>query len=115
MAERRGTFRRARQGLERLDGLLGHAGRLGICVLLTQADAMSFSRLKELLAATDGNLGAQLRKLEESGYVSVRKQFVERKPVSWYSLTAAGRRALGGHLGAMASIIRGAKTKRSRK
>ena len=58
-------------------------------VLLSTADALSFSRLKTLLNETDGNLGAQLRKLEDAGYVNVKKEFENRKPVSWYSLSAS--------------------------
>src|SRR6478672_8668788 len=81
-------------GLEQLDGLLQHRSRLGALVLLSGADALNFSRLKTLLDETDGNLGAQLRKLEDAGYIKVRKAFEERKPVSWYSITPPGQKAL---------------------
>jgi len=77
-------------------------------VLLSGSD-LTFSRLKELLDETDGNLGAQLRKLEEAGYVLVNKQFVDRKPVSWYALSPAGSKALKAHLKAMEGIIKMAK------
>ena len=109
MAERTGQHERARNGLDRLDPLLQHRSRLGALVLLTGADALSFSKLKSLLDETDGNLGAQLRKLEDAGYVAVRKEFVERKPVSWYTLTGGGRRALKSHLSAMEAIMRSAE------
>src|SRR5205823_10992824 len=92
-------------GLDGLDPMLQHRSRLGACVLLSTADALSFSRLKTLLNETDGNLGAQLRKLEDAGYVKVKKEFESRKPVSWYSLSASGRRALKSHLGAMETLI----------
>src|SRR6476659_8382710 len=91
----------ATPGLGQLDPILQHRSRLGACVLLSTVDVLSFSRLKTLLAESDGNLGAQLRKLEDAGYVSVNKEFVDRKPVSWYSLTPQGLRALKGHLKAM--------------
>ena len=61
-----------------------------------------------MLGETDGNLGAQLRKLEEAGYVEVTKAFADRKPVSWYALTDAGRRALKAHLAAMEALVRSA-------
>jgi DNA-binding MarR family transcriptional regulator len=95
----------AAKGLDRLDPLLQHRSRLGTMVLLSDVDAMSFSRLRDLLKETDGNLGAQLRKLEEAGYVGVRKEFNNRKPVSWYSLLPAGRSALRNHLKALDSLI----------
>jgi DNA-binding MarR family transcriptional regulator len=98
----------ARDGIAGLDPLLHHPSRLGALVLLSNVDAMAFSRLKTLLGETDGNLGAQLRKLEEAAYVAVKKEFVERRPVSWYSLSAAGRKALRSHLGAMRKVIESA-------
>lgn len=76
-----------------------------MCVLLSRYDRLSFSRFKELTGETDGNLGANLRKLEDEGYVSVAKEFQERKPVSWYELTPVGRKALRAHLDAMSRVI----------
>ena len=70
---------RTQTTLAALDDLLQHRSRLGACVLLSTSDALTFSRLRTLLDETDGNLGAQLRKLEEAGYVSVDKRFEERE------------------------------------
>jgi DNA-binding MarR family transcriptional regulator len=95
-------------GLDGMDALLQHRSRLGAMVLLTNADAMTFTRLRELLKETDGNLGAQLRKLEEAGYLAVDKRFAQRKPVSWYSLTPAGRKAITRHLAALQDVWRSA-------
>ncbi len=93
------------KSLENLDKLLEHRSRLGACVLLSNADRLSFSRLKELLNETDGNLGAHLRKLENSGYVDLDKQFENRRPVSWYTLSKGGRLALKKHLQALQVLI----------
>src|SRR5579863_2555890 len=90
-------------GLDRLDPLLQHRSRLGAMVLLARDGKMSFVRLRDALTETDGNLGAQLRKLEEAKYVSVTKEFQDRKPISWYSLTPAGRKSLSSHLRALES------------
>jgi len=98
--------------LERLgaiDRLLEHRVRLAISVLLSRYDRLSFSRLKELTGESDGSLGGHLRRLEDEGYVSVKKEFVDRKPVSWYRLATAGRRALAAHLKALDGLIRGAE------
>jgi DNA-binding PadR family transcriptional regulator len=51
-------------------------------------------RLRAQTEATDGNLGAQLLKLEEAGYVAVEKKFVVRKPQTLYRITETGRPAL---------------------
>ena len=93
------------EGLAALDDLLDHRSRLAACVLLSRADQLSFSRLKQLLGESDGNLGAQLRKLEDAGFITVRKAYQDRRPVTWYRLTAAGRKALIGHLDALARLI----------
>lgn len=91
--------------LDGLDDLLEHRSRLAACVLLSRSDQLSFSRLKQLLDESDGNLGAQLRKLEDAGYLSAHKAFLDRRPVTWYRLTAKGRKALLAHVDALARII----------
>lgn len=88
-----------------LDALLENRVRLAVCVLLSKADEITFSRFKALLEQTDGNLGAQLRKLEDAGYLALRREFRDRKPVTWYRLTAAGRRALASHLRHLHSLV----------
>lgn len=93
--------------LAALDSLLDHRVRLAICVLLSRYERLSFSRLKELTEETDGSLGAHLRKLEEEGYVKVRKEFVGRKPTTWYSLTPKGMSALAVHLEALTALLSG--------
>jgi DNA-binding MarR family transcriptional regulator len=95
--------------LPQLDDLLQHRARIGAAVLLARHERLSFSRLKELLKETDGNLGANMRKLEDAGYVSVRKEFQDRRPVTWYGLTAKGRRALSQHLSGLGQLIEQAR------
>jgi DNA-binding MarR family transcriptional regulator len=87
------------------DRLLEHRTRLGVCVLLGRHEALAFTRLRHLLDETDGSLGANLAKLEEAGYVAVEKSFENRRPTTWYRLTAAGRRALRGHLAALEQLV----------
>ena len=96
-----------------MDRILEHRTRLAICVLLSRNDAMNFSRLKDLLDETDGSLGAHLLKLERQGFVSVRKEFRDRKPVTWYSLSKRGKEALESHLASLARLIRQASGGRS--
>ena len=93
------------KALEGLDPALEHRTRLAIAVLLARHGEISFSRFKEQLDLTDGNLGAQLRKMEDSAYLKLRRDFVERRPVTWYSLTPAGRKALDRHMRALQAVI----------
>ncbi len=83
--------------------------RLQIMAALVTLDAgneVDFTYLRDLLDVTDGNLGAHLRKLEEAGYIAVNKIFVERKPHTYVSATAAGRQVFREHVEALESILK---------
>lgn len=93
------------KALDGLDAALEHRVRLAISVLLARHGEISFAAFKQQLALNDGNLGAQLRRLEDDGYIALRRAFAERKPVTWYRLTASGRKALDRHLRALQDVI----------
>ena len=95
--------------LDAFDPVLEHRVRLAIGVLLARHGEISFAAFKQQLQLTDGNLGSQLRKLEDAGYIALRRDFVERKPVTWYRLTAAGRKAVDRHLKALQAVIASAQ------
>ena len=75
-------------------------------VTLAPGDEVDFTYLRGLLKVTDGNLGAHLRKLEEAGYIDVNKTFVERKPHTYVSATAGGRKVFAEHVAALESILK---------
>jgi DNA-binding transcriptional ArsR family regulator len=68
--------------------------RLALLSLLSGVEEAEFIWLRSKTGATDGNLGAQLIKLEEAGYVVMEKRFVMRKPQTIYRITEPGRAAL---------------------
>jgi DNA-binding MarR family transcriptional regulator len=74
-------------------------------VTLGAEEEVDFTYLRDLLEVTDGNLGAHLRKLEESGYIQIKKEFVERKPRSFISATQPGREVFNQHVEALESIL----------
>jgi len=76
-----------------IDDVIHGRIRLGVVAYLSAVDSALFSELRDKVGATDGNLSAHLRKLEEAGYVGVEKNFVNRKPQTRLSLTPAGRKA----------------------
>jgi len=75
-------------------------------VTLEPTDEVDFTYLRDLLEVTDGNLGAHLRKLEEAGYISVNKVFVERKPRTYVTATPEGRKAFQEYVAALESILK---------
>ncbi len=76
-----------------IDDLIHSRIRLAIMTVLISNDFAEFTFLKEKIGTTDGNLSSHLAKLEEAGYINVTKKFVEKKPQTTYSITAAGRKA----------------------
>ena len=75
-------------------------------VILEPGKEVDFSYLRDLLEVTDGNLGAHLRKLEEASYIAVNKTFVNRKPRTYVSATAKGRKVFNEHVAALESILK---------
>lgn len=80
--------------------------RLGIMSALVVNERMDFNSLKHLLGVTDGNLASHLKSLEKSEYVSMRKEFLNRKPNTSYQATPAGIEAFKKHIQAIENLLR---------
>src|SRR5208282_3958812 len=76
----------------KLDRLIHDRLRLGILSALSVNPSLTFSDLKKLLDASDGNLSVHARKLEEAGYIQCAKSFEGRVPKTEYRLSAPGRK-----------------------
>lgn len=80
-----------------LDPLIHAPARLRIMVslaTLAEGDSLSFSRLRQLLDMTAGNLITHLRKLEDAGYLLTSKGADQGGTRTSVHLTQAGRAAL---------------------
>ena len=95
----------AGQVSESLDKLIHDRTRLGMISALAANEKLSFSDLKNLLNASDGNISVHARKLEHAGYVTCEKSFKGRTPLTEYSITADGRAALDQYLNHMEALI----------
>jgi DNA-binding MarR family transcriptional regulator len=76
-----------------IDDVIHGRIRLGVVAYLSAVESALFGELRDQVGATDGNLSAHLRKLEDAGYVRADKSFVNRKPQTRLSLTDDGRKA----------------------
>ena len=94
--------------LPELDPVVHGKLRLALLSLLASVEQADFTWLREKTGATDGNLGAQLLKLEEAGYVAVEKKFVQRKPQTIYRMADPGRTALREYVKALKQLLGGA-------
>ncbi len=79
--------------------------RLGIMSVLAVNRSMDFISLREVLEVTDGNLASHLRALEEAGYISMQKSFIDRKPNTKYTITEEGMNNFTRHLRALEDLI----------
>jgi len=93
------------KSMHEIDRLIHERLRLGNISALAVNDSLSFNELKHMVKTTDGNLSVHARKLEDAGYVHCSKSFAGRTPKTEYSLTSAGRKALGRYLDHMEAVI----------
>lgn len=89
-----------------LDRVIHERTRLAIVSALAVRESLTFSELKQLLGASDGNLSVHARKLEDAGYIACTKSFANRLPKTEYRLTASGKKALERYLNHMEALIR---------
>ena len=92
-----------------LDRIIHERMRLGIISALAANEKLSFGDLKKLLNTTDGNISVHARKLEEAGYVTMQKSFKGRVPLTEYSITKDGKKALERYLNHMEALIKAMK------
>jgi DNA-binding MarR family transcriptional regulator len=87
-----------------LDPAVQHPTKLAVVAFLSGCAEADFKTVRDRLELTDSALSRTLSGLEESGHVKVRKGFVGKRPRTWVSLTADGRRRLAAHLAALQQI-----------
>lgn len=91
--------------LSGLDDTIHAKARLGIMAILMAQDSADFTELKRSLNLTEGNLGAHLRILEEAGYITVSKDFVNRRPRTTCRASEKGRAAFLAYVNELKRII----------
>lgn len=95
---------------DELDPLIHVPARLKIVATLAalpDGDALSFTRLQDLIGLTPGNLIVHLRKLEEAGYLTAEKTRNGSAPQTTVTLTSRGRKALGDYTRTLRTLLGG--------
>lgn len=77
-----------------LDRLVHEPARLVILTVLNEADEVEFRFLERISGLTKGNLSSHIAKLEEAGYLVVKKFFRGKLPATSLKMTRSGRSAL---------------------
>jgi DNA-binding transcriptional ArsR family regulator len=96
-----------------LDPLIHVPARLRIVVTLAElpdGDALSFTRLQDMIGLTAGNLITHLRKLGDAGYVSTEKTGNGAASRTSVALTSQGRAALHTYTEALRDLLGGLST-----
>jgi len=76
-----------------LDRLIHDPTRLMLVSFLYVVESADFVFLKSQTKLTGGNISSHMSKLEEAGYVKVKKSFVGKRPQTLFRLTKRGRNA----------------------
>jgi DNA-binding MarR family transcriptional regulator len=93
-----------------LDPLIHVPTRLKIVATLAalpDGDALSFTRLQDMIGLTPGNLIIHLRKLEEAGYLASEKNRNGAASKTTVTLTRRGREALDSYTKALRDLLGG--------
>lgn len=76
-----------------IDQLIHAPARLMVLTYLYVVESADYVFLMRLTGLTWGNLSTHLSKLEEAGYIAIKKEFKGKKPHTVISLTRRGRAA----------------------
>ncbi len=79
--------------LAEVDRLIHEPSRMAIMAVLFGVEKADFKFLLSMTGLTRGNLSAHTAKLEEAGYLAVKKGYLGKRPHTDYSLTGKGRAA----------------------
>ncbi len=91
--------------LEDLSSPVHEPVRLGVLMLLHLNPVLAFSTIQKALGVTSGNLNTHLAKLEDEGFISKEKGFVDLRPRTLVFITDNGRTALVGYSGLLKQVL----------
>ena len=77
---------------EEIDKIIHEPARLKIMLYLYAVETADFVYLMHKTGLSKGNLSSHLSRLEEAGYVTIEKKFVEKIPRTLLSLSPKGQK-----------------------
>lgn len=76
-----------------IDQIIHAPARLMVLIYLYVVESVDYVYLMNLTGLTWGNLSTHLGKLEQAGYIEMKKEFRGKKPNTTIQLTPSGRAA----------------------
>lgn len=93
------------QAIADIDRNIHAPARLMILAYLSAVGSADFTFLLNQTGLTRGNLSSHLGKLEEVGYIAVKREFVEKTPRSLIRISKEGQAALESYRENMKDVL----------
>ncbi|RLC53596.1 MAG: transcriptional regulator [Candidatus Cloacimonadota bacterium] len=88
-----------------IDKVIHEPARLLILAYLSVVDGADFLFMMNQTGLTRGNLSSHMSKLEDAGYVEIKKEFVDKIPRTLLKLTKEGRLAFAEYRSNMTQML----------
>jgi len=88
------------------DRVIHEPARLKIMAVLSVAESADFTYLMGETGLTRGNLSVQLTRLQDAGYIDIRKEFVGRSPRTTAWMTTDGKVAFDAYRAYLTQLLR---------
>ena len=95
------------QPLAEINKLIHEPSRLMILATLNVVESADFLFVERQTGLTRGNLSSHMSKLENAGYIEIKKEFVDKIPRTLLCITAEGRDALQVYTNNMKQVLDG--------
>jgi DNA-binding MarR family transcriptional regulator len=90
-----------------IDRVIHEPARYLVMSYLYVVESAEFLFIQRQTGLTFGNLSSHINRLEKSGYVEVKKEFVGKKPHTMLKLTRKGRKAFESYRKSMKETLEG--------
>lgn len=90
---------------EELDPVLHSQLRLAIMSVLISVESAEFNYLLDKTGATRGNLSVQINRLNEAGYIDIKKSFRKNYPLTTCFITLKGIEAFEKYVKALQGYL----------
>ena len=76
-----------------IEKLLFNPIRLKIVSFLISVESASFKKLIKVSGATKGNISIQIKKLQDAGFIKIKKKFKNNYPLTLCYITVKGKKS----------------------
>jgi len=91
--------------MAKLNSILHQELRLSVISFLAGVESADFKKLMEVTVASKGNLSVQLTKLNNAGYIEIRKSFKGNYPHTECLITEKGKKELTQYINQIKNLL----------